>query len=304
MTLRHLKIFLAVCECDCNVTRAAERLYLAQPAVSVALRELEEHYGVRLFDRLSRRLSLTGAGARFREYAVHIASLFDELEQGLRDGDAFGLLRVGASVTIGSQLLPGYVEAFHARRPEVDMRVQVAPSELLEQKLLINELDLALIEGVVHEPSLIYEDYMEDSLTVVCPADGAFRQGERIPLDVFCKQRFLLRERGSGTREEFESTMQAAGLSIEPVWEATSTTALVNAVIHGLGVAVLPRRMVRGPVERGLVAAVTVEGLEFKRRFRIVYHKNKFLTNSAREFLDLCRHYELDYPVPRYHGLY
>ena len=83
-----------------------------------------------------------------------------------------------------------------------------------------------------------------------------------------------------------------------------STTALVNAVISGLGVAVLPHRMVVGPIERGLVNAVTVEGLEFKRRFHIIYHREKYLTAAARAFLDLCRNYEMDYPLPRYNGLY
>lgn len=304
MTIRHMKIFLAVLEHGCNTTRAAEALHMTQPAVSLAIRELEEYYGVTLFDRIGRRLKITAAGLRFQESASRIAMLFDDMEKGMRNWDAFGLLRVGASVTIGSQFLPYYVKAFCERRPGIEIRAVVAPSDQLEQKLLANELDLALIEGITHDPALISEEYMEDRLTVICPAAGEFLKKETLTLEEFKRQRFLLRERGSGTREVFDRAAEAAGFTVTPVWEAMSTTALVNAVVNGLGVAVLPQRMVAGPVQRGLVTTVRVEGMDFLRKFHIVYHCEKHLTTAAEAFLDLCRNYELDYPLPQYNGLY
>ena len=167
-----------------------------------------------------------------------------------------------------------------------------------------NKLDFAFIEGAVQTPNLISEEYMEDSLTAICSVNGPFSYGERVSVEQFKQQRFLLRERGSGTREEFDSATQAAGFSVVPVWEATSTTALVNAVIHGLGIAVLPRRMILGPLNHGLILAFDVDGINFQRKFSILYHKNKFLTQSAREFIELCKNYELDYPIPKYNGLY
>ena len=150
MTIRHIRIFLGVCENGCNATRAAEALHMSQPAVSLAVRELEQYYGVTLFDRMGRRLKLTEAGARFRDYALHIARLFDDMEKGMRDWDAFGLIRVGASVTIGAQFLPNYVRAFYDRWPGRSVRAVVAPSEQLERSVMDDELDLALIEGVAH----------------------------------------------------------------------------------------------------------------------------------------------------------
>lgn len=304
MTIRHIKIFLALCENACNTTKTAEVLLMSQPAVSLAIKELEQYYGVQLFDRMGRRLALTEAGCHFREYAGQISLLFDGMEKEMRDWDAFGLLRVGASITIGSQFLPCYVKAFYSRYPGTDVRVLIGPSEQLEHKLVRNELDLALIEGVPHLPSLISEEYMEDRLTVICPVAGPFRRGQRLTLEEFKGQRFLLREKGSGTREVFDRVTESAGFSVVPAWEAMSTTALVNAVINGLGVAVLPQRMVLGPIERELVNAVSVEGLDFRRAFRVVYHEKKYLTGSARAFMDLCRNYEADYPMPKYNGLY
>lgn len=304
MTIRHLKIFLAVCDGGCNTTRAAEALTMAQPAVSLALKELEQYYGVVLFDRVGRHLQITAAGKRLWEYASHITSLFDDMEKGMRDWDTFGLLRVGASITIGSQFLPNYVKAFYARHPGTEIRAVIEPSDRLEAQILSSDLDLALMEGVSHSPSLESEEYMEDHLVVICPARGRFVQGQTLTQEEFRSQKFLLREQGSGTRETFQRAMEEAGLAVEPIWEAMSTTALVNAVINGLGITVLPHRMVLGPLSKGLVVSVRVEGLEFRRKYYIVRHRAKYLTASARAFLELCRSYEMDYPMPRYSGLF
>ena len=304
MTIRHLKIFLAVCDGGCNTTRAAEALTMAQPAVSLALKELEQYYGVVLFDRVGRHLQITAAGKRLWEYASHITSLFDDMEKGMRDWDTFGILRVGASITIGSQFLPNYVKAFYARHLGTEIRAVIEPSDRLEAQILSSDLDLALMEGVSHSPSLESEEYMEDHLVVICPARGRFVQGQTLTQEEFRSQKFLLREPGSGTRETFQRVMEEAGLSVEPIWEAMSTTALVNAVINGLGITVLPHRMVLGPLSKGLVVSVRVEGLEFRRKYYIVRHRAKYLTASARAFLELCRSYEMDYPMPRYSGLF
>lgn len=159
-----------------------------------------------------------------------------------------------------------------------------------------------MIEGVAHDANIISEAYMEDQLSIVCPADSQWKQGQVISVQEFQQQRFLLREHGSGTREVFERVIEEAGFAVTPVWEAMSTTALINAVINGLGIAVLPQRMILPAVKRGLVATIAVEGLSFQRNFYIIHHKDKFLTTSAQRFLSLCRNYEMDYPIPRYNG--
>lgn len=304
MTIRHINIFLAVCEAGENTTKAAELLHMSQPAVSLAIRELEDYYGVALFDRIGRRLSITEAGKRFREYASHISTMFDDMEKTLRDWGHLGVLRVGASITVGSRFLPSYVKTFLSLHPGLEIRAQVAPTEALSEKIMENELDFALVEGVPRDPSLVSENYMEDHLAVICPAGGPFRQGETITAEQFRAQRFLLREKGSGAREEFDRAIEQAGFSVTPAWEAMSTTALVNAVIEGLGISVLPQRLIVSAVERGLVVSVKVEGLDFCRQFRIIYHKDKYLPAVAKAFLEHCRDFEQNYPLPRFNGLY
>ena len=304
MTLRHMIIFRTVCESDCNSTKAAETMHMTQPAVSLAIRELEQYYGIRLFDRIGRRLQITEAGRLFLQYAIHISDLFSDMETGLRDWDSKGILRIGASITIGSQFLPGYVKAFSEACPDIDVRVIVEQSERLEQKLLANEIDFALIEGIAHQPCLLSEAYMEDRLSVICSVSKGWAQGQTISIEEFRNQRFLLREKGSGTREVFDRETANAGIHVIPAWEAMSTTALVNAVINDLGIAVLPHRMILPALNQGLIYTVNVQGLVFRRNFHIIRHKDKFLTASAGRFIELCRNYESDYPLPVYNGLF
>ncbi len=170
--------------------------------------------------------------------------------------------------------------------------------------LAIKELDCALIEGIAHDPNIVSEAYMEDHLSIICSVKKGWKQGQVISIDEFKSQRFLLREHGSGTRELFDRVVEQAGISITPAWEAMSTTALVNAVINGLGIAILPHRMILPALNCGLILTVKVENLTFRRFFYIIYHKDKFLTASAKNFMELCKNYEADYPLPQYNGLY
>jgi len=304
MTIRHLTILRAVCENGCNTTRAAEALHMTQPAVSLALRELEQYYGTVLFDRIGRRLQITEGGKRFLDYAKHILALYEDMERDMRSWDSQGLLRIGASITIGSQFLPGYVKAFQARRPGTQISALVMPSDVLEEKIVSSEIDLALIEGPAHRENVVSEAYMDDELIAIAPPDSALVPGETVSLEFFMRQPFLLREHGSGTREVFDRAIEQAGYSVSPVWEAMSTTALVRAVSSGLGVAVLPSRMMRGAVRSGQVTPIRVEGLDFRRRFFIIHHRQKHLTTAMHLFIDLCRHYEDDYPLPEYGDLF
>ena len=114
---------------------------------------------------------------------------------------------------------------------------------------------------------------------------------QNIPIEVFQKQRFLLREKGSGTREVFDRVTTQAGIHIIPVWEAMSTTALINATINGLGISVLPNRMIIPSLKQGLISTVNVQDLIFSRNFYIIYHKDKFLTPSIKQFINLCKEY-------------
>ena len=290
MTLRHMEIFVAVCE-ENGVTRAAERLHLAQPAVSLAIREMEEHYDVHLFDRISKRLYLTDAGRNLLEYATHIVSLFADMENDVRRWERTGNLKIGSSITIGTRLMPKYVSAFRDLHPQARVEVTVSSSEVIEKKLLRSELDFALIEGSVHSDGIVCETYLRDRLAVVCSSLSPLCAQGTITVEQLLAQPLLLREPGSGTRELFDNIMAPFEHPYAPSWESTSTQALVGAVAMGLGISVLPYPLVADSIKEGVVFELLVEGIRFDRGFHIVYHKNKFLTALAKEFIDLCRDY-------------
>lgn len=124
MTIRHFRIFIAVANTG-SITRAAQALYVSQPTVSVAIRELEQHYGTRLFERISQRLKITEAGRALLGYATHLISLYDEVEASFQNPDSHGLLRVGASVTFGVYGMPALAARFAARFPHIRLEVTV-----------------------------------------------------------------------------------------------------------------------------------------------------------------------------------
>ena len=292
MTVRHMKIFKTVCECGCSITKAAEKLNMTQPAVSLAVSELENYYGIKLFDRISRRLYLSEAGKMFLEYANTITLTFDDMEKRVRSGEKTGVVRVGASISIGAMLMPEYVKKFAAENPDTKVTVKINRSEELEALLFENKLDFALIEGIVHDQNLVYEDFMEDRLALVA-AIG-------FPKDTIKKEEiyaydFLLREKGSGTREIFESTLTSVSCPLpEPAWESMSTAALINAAEAGLGVAVVPYRMAVERLKSGSIREVHVEKIKFTRKYKLVYHKNKKLSTTDRKFIEICRNTETE----------
>ena len=145
MTLRHMKIFVAVFE-NSSITKAAKELHLAQPSVSFSIKELEDYYGQRFFERIGRRIYPTSAAGDFYGYAVHIVSLFETMEKELKNGDELGTIRIGASITIGTHILPTLVKTFQELFPDIRMEAVVNQSAAIEQHVLHNHIDIGMIE--------------------------------------------------------------------------------------------------------------------------------------------------------------
>ena len=288
MTLRHIKIFVAVCETG-SATAAGEKLFIAQPSISLAISELEDYCGVKLFDRLSKRLYITEAGKHFLEYASHIVKIFEEMETEIRNFDTQGIIRIGASITIGNYLLPKYVEKFKRLHPNMEVQAIIANSDTIEENLMKNNIDLALIEGIIHSPYLKSIHFKEDELVLICGLSHPLAVRDEIELEDIKNEDLLLREKGSAGREICDGLFATNGIEINILWESTSTQAIVRAVISGLGLSILPYLLVKDSIERGEVKVIKIKDVSLKRSFSIIYHKNKFLTNSAKDFMDICK---------------
>lgn len=288
MTLRHIKIFLALCNCNFNTTKTAQHINMTQPAVSLAIKELEQYYNVALFDRIDRRLVITPAGRRFLEYANTIDHTFDDMEAEMKSWDKQGFIRVGATLTIGSKFLPIYAKKFIDAYPDIDIKGFCGPSNVLEEKILNNELEFAFSEGLAQHPSIVSEEYMDDHLIVFCGADSPYQQGQTISIEEFKNQKLVMREVGSGTRKVFDLACEKAGFYIEPVWESISNTGIINSVVHGIGIGVLSYRLLKYPLQKGYIKTLNVDGLDLNRKFYIIRHKDKKLSAAAKQFLMFC----------------
>lgn len=287
MTIRHLKIFVTVCE-EGGITQAGHKLFMAQPTVSAAISELEKQYGTKLFDRISRKLYLTDAGQKLLPYARHITSMFDEMENLAHDLEDSGTLKIGTSITIGNRLLTGLLETFAGMHPDTMVKVRIDNSEKIEQAVLNNYIDFGLIEGVAHSPVLISEAFRDDELVLVCSSKHEWAKYKSINPYKLQQESFLMRERGSGAREILESALLLHEVEIEPAWESVSTQAIIQGVIRQHGIAVLPLLLVEEHLAKGELAAVPIEGVSLKRKFSFIYHKDKYLTPAARAFAGIC----------------
>lgn len=287
MTLRHMRIFQKIYETQ-SVTRAAEALHMTQPAVTRALQELEKYYGLRLFERLNRRLTVTEAGRRMYDYALHLTETFDTMEKSLRDWERQGVLRVGASVSLGCSLLPQLARTFQEEHPGVEVRVRIANGELLRRDLLENRLDLALLEGEENGADLMLTPFAAGEMALIVPPRHPLARAGGATLAQAAAYPLLLRETGSATRRFLDQLLMSRGLAVQPVWESASTQALLSAVREGLGITLVPWALARQTVLRGEAERCPVTDAELIRRRYVAWHPSKYVTGTMRAFVNLC----------------
>lgn len=285
MTKRSLELFIAVCENENSITKAADKLMISQPSVTAAIRDIEGEYGVLLFDRLGKRLYLSEAGKNFYEYARRLNSLYEDMSRRFSNWGKAGLIRVGGSLTIGRYLLPTFVCRYRVENPDVDVRIVVEPSRELEKRILRNELDIAFVETQIHAPSLVVTPFLSEEMHIVAARKPGDKDEISMTFQELLSYRFLLREKGSGTREIFDRVIQDRGCMITPVMESTSADALLNMTATGFGVTVLPGRMADEAVTMGKVCRVNVRGLHFPQQFYLIHHKDKILPETVKELL-------------------
>jgi DNA-binding transcriptional LysR family regulator len=286
MTIRNLEIFVKVADLG-SMTAASEALYITQPTVSQAIAELEGHYGTKLFDRLAKKLYITESGKQLLGYARHIIALHGEMELAMKDPEKSGMLKVGASLTIGAELLPRLVSGFHAGHKELKIHAVIRNTADIESLILRNEVDFALVEGVVHSQSIISEEFMDDELALVCGRSHPLYGKQRVSLEELLRCDFAVREQGSGTRELFESAMVSRNAAWNISWECSGSDGIKSAAAGGIGIGVISRRLVEKELAAGDLCALKVPGLDLRRKFSIAYHKNKYITDTMKEFFGL-----------------
>lgn len=277
MTIRHLKIFIAVAETG-SMSAAAQQLYLSQPTVSQAIRELEAHYQVRLFERLSRKLYITEEGSQLLSLAHQAVGQFETLENTMHQKRETPSLRIGSSITVGTCLIPSVVDDLERLNPGIQIFNLVSNTQVIEEKLLKSQLDVAVVEGNIESADLVCTPVIPDRMVLVCGRSHPFYNRKHITSRELSGQKFAMREHGSGTRKLFEQYLSKRNLHIQVAWEANCPRTILNAVLKNNMLTVMSSRLIRHEIARSSVKIFQNESEDWDRDFKLVYHKNKIIT--------------------------
>lgn len=287
MTIRHLEIFVTVVDCG-KMSRAAEKLYITQPSVSQAIRELEDYYGVRLFERLSKQLYLTDEGRTLLSYARYIVDSFEDMELTMKNRGSIGRLRIGASVSVGTCLLGEKLNCLEAKLPGIETEITVCNTSVIEEMVLKSELDVGLVEGFVDSGDIVRIPVYEDELVIVVGRSHPLYGQKNLTLSCLNGQNYISRETGSAEKNQLEQMLNVKEMNLKRIWSCTNTEAIKNAVMEGRGFAILSRMIVKKEAAEGSLQIILEEN-SMKRDIQLIYHKDKYLSEGLKTFLDICR---------------
>jgi len=292
MADRRLQVFHAVAK-HLSFTKAAEALFMTQPAVTFQIKQLEEHFNTRLFERGHGRISLTPAGGVVLEYAERILALSAELDTRLKEmtGEVAGLLMVGASTTIAEFLLPRVLGEFKSKYPKVLPRLIVANSESVESRVAEHTLDIGFIEAPSHLASVSTDVVCDDELQVICAPSHPLGRHKNVNPKQLLQYPFISRESGSGTREVTDRYLQKAGVepdSLSVVMELGSPEALKGLVATGLGFGIMSRVTVANELALGRLVCVPLAP-RLQRQLSVVYPKEKFRSQLVNTFVEYAK---------------
>jgi len=299
MADRRLQVFHTVARL-LSFTKAAESLHMTQPAVTFQVRQLEEYFNTRLFDRTHNRISLTEAGSRVYGYADKIFELYTEMEDAVREltGEIRGALTIGASTTIAEYMLPSLLGDFKARYPEVEIHLKVSNSEGIVSMVENNTIDLGVVESPVGNKNLVVEVCRHDRLVAITPPNHPIAQHDTVNLQSLLQYPFICREEGSGTREvinEYLDCGDTGGTGLNVAMELGSPEAVKGAVEAGMGISVVSRATIQKELRLGTLVSVNLEP-PLERPFSFVHQKQKFRMRVMEELLEFARNYCQDHP--------
>ena len=294
MADRRLQVFHTVARM-LSFTKAAESLHMTQPAVTFQVRQLEDYFNTRLFDRTHNRITLTEAGERVYEYAERILDLYGEMDNAVREmtGEVSGVLIVGASTTIAEYMVPNMLGRFHEKHPSVTVRLKVGNTDSVVSMVENNVIDLGIVEAPVANKKLQLELCREDELVLITPPDHALAEKESIRIDEIKEFPYIWREEGSGTREVIHDYLTEAGVNpadLNVIMELGSPEAIKGAVESGIGITIISKASIQKELKLGTVKMIRLDP-HMVRPFSFVHQKQKFRLRAMDELLEFAKEY-------------
>ncbi len=287
-SLRQLEVFAAIGQFG-TVSVAAERLSMSQSAASTSLSELENQFDCRLFDRNGKRLRLNETGRLLLPKARELLDRAAEIEAILVGGQAFGALRVGATLTIGNYLGTLLIGEFTRRYPGSQVKLEVHNTTHIAERVKDFELDLGLIEGEYDDQDLAMTDWIADELAVFCAPDHPLAKRHSVKIEHALQEFWIVREFGSGTRQTLDRALKPWRDQLKIRMELEHTEAIMHAVQAGLGIGCVSRLALKESFRRGSLVELKLKEIDLRRKFHFLLHKQKYRTPGIDAFLSLCR---------------
>ncbi|MFY9151491.1 MAG: selenium metabolism-associated LysR family transcriptional regulator [Prolixibacteraceae bacterium] len=292
-----LRVFQSVAR-NLSFTKAANELFITQPAITKHIKELEAEFEVKLFDRSGNKINLTPAGILLLSYTDHILTLHNEVKFEISQlkGNLEGILRIGASTTISQYVIPPFLAKFHERYPEIKLSLVNGNTENIEQMLLANSIDIGIVEGKPANNDIRYSSFINDELLVFTAAQNKIIP-EKVTNEEFLKLPLVLRERGSGTLEIIEKNLQLQKISpkqLNVLMYLGSTEAIKSFIKTGNGVGIVSKFAIEQDLSSSVFRIIQTPDLKFHRQFYFITPKGPEPTGLAKLFLNFIqKHYNL-----------
>lgn len=282
-----LRTFVAVVEAK-SFTRAAEKLRLSQPSVSLHIKQLEHEFGSKLIDRSPKHLYVTTAGQMLYERARQMVNLYEKTKEDMyaHNHRITGRLHIGASFTIGEYILPMLLADFGRRYPDVEVEVTIGNTKRIVEAVKLLQMDVGLIEGQTSDKDLCIVPFMKDEMVLVAPIDHPLAGCETVTPDDLQNKVWVVREEGSGTRVYFDHVIRSLGIKVKKMITLSSNQGVKESAATGLGLTLLSKWVVRKPLQHGELKALPLQGESFPRRLSYILPAHAERTMLVEAFLE------------------
>lgn len=293
MDLWQLNILCKVVELK-SFSKAGNIIHLSQPTVSSHIKDLEEHFGCRLIDRLAREAVPTRAGELLYSYAKKLLALKDETESVMAEfmGKIQGRLVLGGSTIPGVYVLPKITGEFTKKYPDVTISLMIGDTKTIVEDTITGSIELGIVGAKVNDGRTISEKLIEDRMCLVVPRKHRWAKKKRVKLEELFSEPFIIRENGSGTLKSLQNSMNQAGTKAEKlkvVAEMGSTAAVIQGIKNNIGVSILSSIAVSEETRYNDLKALDIEGLDLKRSFYLTLLKNRTLSPVCKVFIDFLK---------------
>lgn len=289
MNLHQLRVFYEVARAK-SFSAAAEKLTLTQPAVTWQVKNLEDYYELKFFERVGKKTWLTEEGKVLYTFAEQILNLSRQAEEALADlrGLSRGTLRIDSVFTFGDYYLPTLLEAFHKKYPQIAIQIHTGNTSQIIENTLLHKNDMAFVAYDPENDKLVVQEFISDLLVGIVSPGHKFARRKSISMKDLDGQALILRERGSSPRRILDEILKKMGVSPMIIMESASTSAIKKMVESGIGMAILSRQAVEKEVLAKSLKELPFTDAEIAYRFYLIYHKDKYFSRALKAFMDVA----------------